>query len=156
MLGPDERGEILERLPAQFADRTRDEVTADGDAVGVRVTPVLTPAEVLANEHVVGRATFVAAEVGGPPPGDRRFLQRRRRARPVPGPPPTGPAPTWPAAPGAFRRRPAGRAALPLAGLRVLELGTVWPRPRPVASSPSGGPRSSRSRAAAVPTSSAW
>jgi crotonobetainyl-CoA:carnitine CoA-transferase CaiB-like acyl-CoA transferase len=123
MLGPDERAAILERLPARFASRTRDEVTADGDASGLRITPVLTPAEVLSNEHVAARVTFAAHEVA---PGQTGAVMagffgvdghrsavsgpfRRRKA-----PPP------W----SARRRADAFSDGLPLAGVTVLELGT--------------------------------
>ena len=46
MLGPDERAQIMARLPERFAAGTRAELAAAGDALNVRVTPVLTPAEV--------------------------------------------------------------------------------------------------------------
>ena len=65
MLGVDERAAIVERLPSMFSGRTRDAVTLDGEAAGLRVTPVLTPAEVLVNEHVVARGTFTPVDVDG-------------------------------------------------------------------------------------------
>lgn len=124
MLGPDERALIMERLPARFARATRAEVAADGDAAGLRVTPVLTPAEVLGNEHVAARGTF------GSVPVDAKGTTGKATApvfgmngtRRGPLPPVAGAAPDW-----SPRPRPAGAppaATLPLAGIRVLEVGT--------------------------------
>ena len=64
MLGPDERDLVLGRLARRFAAATREEITADGEAAGVRVTPVLTPAEILSNEHVIQRETFSSFDLG--------------------------------------------------------------------------------------------
>lgn len=125
MLGEAERAKILERLPEKFASRTREEVTVEGEAAGLRVTPVLTPAEVLTNEHASARGTFAAFPIAPDGPvgsftagtygidGDRLAVEgpaRQVEAAPLwePRPAPTG-EPT---------------AAAPLAGLRVLEVGT--------------------------------
>lgn len=70
MLGPDERELVLAKLAQRFAAVTREEITADGEAAGVRVTPVLTPAEILANEHVVQRETFSKFTLGALGQGD--------------------------------------------------------------------------------------
>jgi crotonobetainyl-CoA:carnitine CoA-transferase CaiB-like acyl-CoA transferase len=125
MLGPDERAKILERLPARFAACTRDEITADGDAAGIRITPVRTPAEVLGNEHVTGRATFAHLDVGGRigavmagffgVDGTRAAVGGpwQRAAQP----------PSWPPRAAAADRVRAERG-LPLAGVTVLDLGT--------------------------------
>jgi crotonobetainyl-CoA:carnitine CoA-transferase CaiB-like acyl-CoA transferase len=125
MLGPDERAQILARLPARFAASTRDEVTADGDANGIRITPVLTPAEVLDNEHSRARGTFAQLDVANGRTGavmaglfgvDGERGAVSGSARRVEQPPrwsargPVAPAPADP--------------ALPLAGVLVLELGT--------------------------------
>ena len=133
---------VLARLPSQFAGRTREEVTVEGEAAGVRVTPVLTPAEVLANEHVRARGTFLDVAVAGTVGkvvagvhavgGVRSTVPGcsggRRRAAPLAGPagpehrPPTGrPAP--PAASGSSRSGPAS------------------PSPKRAACSANGGPR---------------
>ena len=124
MLGPGARAAILERLPAVFAAGTRDELAAQGDRFGVRITPVLEPAEVLASAHVAERGTFaevdVAYGIGGRLVASPFSVEGVRR--------PTRPArhvtepPSWTARPapirdGVDRRRP-------LEGLRVLEIGT--------------------------------
>ena len=124
MLGDEQREAVLARLPDQFAGRTREEVTAEAEAAGVRVTPVLTPAEVLSNEHVIGRGSFVPAAIDGrvgalfaglhSVDGGRAAVAGP--ARPLDGPP------AWPARP--RPAEPASSVALPLAGLRMLEVGT--------------------------------
>jgi crotonobetainyl-CoA:carnitine CoA-transferase CaiB-like acyl-CoA transferase len=137
LLGPDERAEVLKRLPARFATRTRAEVTADGDASGLRVTPVLTPAELLTNEHVIARETFAPVDVDGASGSVMAgYLSvGGRRASAAGASPELDPA-TWAASPRRVaptpRVAPPGRVAprnvpaegLPLTGLRVLELGS--------------------------------
>jgi crotonobetainyl-CoA:carnitine CoA-transferase CaiB-like acyl-CoA transferase len=123
MLGEAQRNEIMSRLPAMFAAGTRAEVTESGDAAGVRVTPVLTPAEVLTNEHCVARATFAPVDIAGATASVAAPLFGLSGARlPFRGPAREGRAPTWPARP-APAPRPAAEG-LPLAGLRVLEIGS--------------------------------
>jgi crotonobetainyl-CoA:carnitine CoA-transferase CaiB-like acyl-CoA transferase len=122
MLGEAERGQIMARLPAMFASRTREEVTAEADAVGVRVTPVLTPAEVLGNEHVEARGTFTDVPMGGATAKVFTGLYGVDGERvPFGGLVRRGPAPSWPARPAPVGTAPAG--GRPLAGLRVLEIG---------------------------------
>ena len=124
MLGPAARAAILERLPAMFAAGTREELAAQGDRLGVRITPVLTPAEVLGSEHVAARDTFAEVEVTGAVSG-------RLVASPVsvegerPAPRPArriDDLPTWSVRPAPTSDR-TGRSR-PLEGLRVLEIGT--------------------------------
>lgn len=123
MLGEEQRNEIMSRLPAMFAAGTRAEVAASGEAAGVRVTPVLTPAEVLTNEHCVGRGTFVDMAVGGGAAATAAPLFGLDGERlPFRGPAREGAAPAWPARP-APAAAPA-QGGLPLAGLRVLEIGS--------------------------------
>jgi len=125
MLGPDERAELLARLPERFAAGTREQLAAEGDAAGVRITPVLTPAEVLGNEHVAARRSFAPVEVGGgrgrvPSP---LFGVDGHRPDGVRLPRTLGRPPAWTPRPGvAARPRPA--PALPLAGIRILEVGS--------------------------------
>ncbi len=125
MLGPDERALIMARLPERFAPYTRDEITAQGDAAGLRVTPVLTPAEVLANEHTAARGTFVDLPVANGRAGAvvaglfgvngiRAAIAGPARA--VAG------APVWRPRPGP--RPGATTGGLPLAGITVLEVGS--------------------------------
>ncbi len=124
MLGPDERELVLGRLATRFAQGTREEITADGEAAGVRVTPVLTPAEILANEHVADRGTFSGFDVGDLGVGafvsglfsvDGTRSAATGRARRVDH------APDW--KPRAYATEPAG-GRLPLEGVRVLEIGS--------------------------------
>ncbi len=123
MLGEAERGEIMARLPEMFAGRTREQVTAEADAAGVRVTPVLTPAEVLSGEHVIARGTFTDVDLAGSTGKVFAGLYGVDGQRvPFRGLAAAGAAPAWPArpAPSAPATAPDAR---PLAGLRVLEFG---------------------------------
>ncbi len=122
MLGDAERGEIMARLPEMFAGRTREQVTAEADAAGVRVTPVLTPAEVLSGEHVAARGTFTDVPVAGGTAKVFAGLYGVDGERvPFRGLATDGPPPSWPARPAPSA--PAVTDARPLAGLRVLEFG---------------------------------
>jgi crotonobetainyl-CoA:carnitine CoA-transferase CaiB-like acyl-CoA transferase len=126
MLGPAEREQVIARLPARFAAGTRAELAAEGDACGVRITPVLTPAEVLSNEHVTARGSFAQIDIGrsgvrGAVPASM-FGVDGRRAGAVTAPRTRETPPQW-------RPRPAPGAsppapALPLIGIRVLEVGS--------------------------------
>jgi crotonobetainyl-CoA:carnitine CoA-transferase CaiB-like acyl-CoA transferase len=122
LLGPEEKAKIMAVLPARFAAGTRDELAASGDAAGVRITPVLTPHEVLTNEHARARNTFA------PTATPRGGTVLHASVHSVDG---TRAAPTAArvidAAPEWGQRPPASGAAdgtLPLAGIRVLEIGT--------------------------------
>ncbi len=133
-LAGERRDAILALLPDRFAAATRAEVAAEGDALGVRITPVLTPAEVLANEHARARGTFGDVSVDGAAGtfGDVSvdgaagkvtsgvFVVNGHRPRPVVEPVPTTP-PDWSRRPHPDTGRPS--IAPPLAGVRVLELG---------------------------------
>lgn len=125
MLGPDEREQIMQRLPAMFAGRTRAEVAAEGDACGIRITPVLTPAEVLSNEHTEARQTFTSLDIGNgrigsfmagvfSVDGERAAVTGSARRADAP--------PRWDARPRAEQAPPA--TTLPLTGVTVLDLGT--------------------------------
>jgi crotonobetainyl-CoA:carnitine CoA-transferase CaiB-like acyl-CoA transferase len=127
MLGPDERAQIVARLPARFAAGTRAEVAADADALNVRVTPVLTPTEVLSNEHSVGRGTFAEISAGEQLPRIAVtagvFSVNGTRAGAVSPATRVSEAPDWP--PRVRASSGHGQAAeRPLAGIRVLEIGS--------------------------------
>ncbi len=125
MLGPEERGQIMARLPERFAAGTREALAAQGDAAGLRITPVLTPAEVLANEHVKARESFTEIAVGasgarGLMPGGL-FGVGGRRAGALTAPRPAA-APPWDAR---IAHGPQVTVdPLPLKGIRVLEVGS--------------------------------
>jgi crotonobetainyl-CoA:carnitine CoA-transferase CaiB-like acyl-CoA transferase len=123
MLGPAERDLITARLPQRFAAGTRDQLAAEGDAAGLRITPVLTPAEVLTNEHVIARGSFAPIPVGqaqGKLPAPVLSVDGKRGAvtalRSLSEPPAWDRRPTPDGSP--------GEAALPLKGIRVLEIGS--------------------------------
>ena len=71
-----------------FRDKTKMELAREAQSRGIAVTPGLTPAEVMENEHATSRGTFVTKEVargleGAIPAGfvqvdDRRFGFRER------------------------------------------------------------------------------
>ncbi len=127
MLGPEERAQIVARLPEKFAAGTRAELAADGDALNVRITPVLTAAEVLGNEHSVARGTFAETSAGEALPRIAVtagiFSVNGVRAGSVTPAARVGKAPEWPA-----RSLPADSVGTtderPLAGIRVLEIGS--------------------------------
>lgn len=124
MLGPSARAAIIERLPAMFAAGTRDELAAQGDRYGVRITPVLTPAEVLASAHVAARATFAEVEVADGVVGRlvaSPFSVDGERRPPRPGKRLDG-LPSWSDRPAPTSDRT--DRSRPLEGLRVLEIGT--------------------------------
>ena len=125
MLGPEERDAIMARLPEKFAAGTRAELAADGDASGLRITPVLTPAEVLSNEHSVARGTFAKVPVGDDLPGIAFtagvFGVDGVRAGATTAPVGRAGPPMWPARSVTV---PDGPETLPLAGIRVLEIGS--------------------------------
>jgi len=122
MLGPDERGKILAVLPERFAAGTRDELAASGDAAGVRITPVLTPEEVLTNEHAVARGTFATVETDRGTAALHAGVHSVNGGRRAPSPARVlAEPPPWPARVGTEH---AADGTLPLAGLRVLEVGT--------------------------------
>ena len=127
MLGPQERAEIVARLPERFAAGTRAELAADGDESGLRITPVLTPAEVLSNEHSVARGTFAEISAGEqlPPIAVTAGIfgvNGVRAGALTPAARLTG-TPDWPPRPETSCT--AGKAAgRPLDGIRVLEIGS--------------------------------
>ena len=119
MLGPAERDQILARLPERFAAGTREQLAAEGDAAGLRITPVLTPAEVLTNEHVVARGSFARVEVGeqrssGLVPAPVFGVNGQRAGAVTP--------PRIVAAPPLWERRPAPQAASALQSLPLQSL----------------------------------
>ena len=130
------RGLASDRLHAafeqHFRERDKDELTLEGQARGVPIAPVLTPADVLAADHFRARGAIARTELApgitaDAPTGfaeiDGRRVRSERRAprlgehdaeifaRPAPG------------SRGALAK--AGRLRRPLAGLRVLDFGVI-------------------------------
>jgi crotonobetainyl-CoA:carnitine CoA-transferase CaiB-like acyl-CoA transferase len=126
MLGPLEREQVVARIPARFAAGSRAELAAQGDAFGLRITPVLTPAEVLSNEHVTARGSFAEVNIGASGQSGRVttsvFGVDGHRAGAVRPPRTVSAVPQWQSRPAP--RTPAPAAALPLTGIRVLEVGS--------------------------------
>ncbi len=124
---------LHELYAALFAEMTKDEIAAEGQARGVPVAPVLDVSDVLASRHFEARGAFVDAEVA---PGVRarvpsgffeidgaRVGFRHRAPEPGehnhdllggPSERPARPSPNG----AALRRRP-------LAGLRVIDFGII-------------------------------
>jgi crotonobetainyl-CoA:carnitine CoA-transferase CaiB-like acyl-CoA transferase len=134
VIGRQQAEEVLNPIYADFfRDRGKIEVSEEGQALGIAVSPVLTVADALENEHYRARGAFVDAEVapgvrGRLPSGyveiDGERIGFRRRApevgehdallddlspRPAAAPPPGA--------------NGAGRG--PLAGIRVVDFGII-------------------------------
>ena len=143
MLGDEERAAVMARLPGRFAGHTRAEVAADGDRAGLRITPVLTPAEVLSNEHVAARGTFAPVAVGesGATASVTTGVFGVGGARRTTVPPPRrrGPAAGLDVAVGATWGRAPGHAAAARAARARRSVPASPPR-RPAACSASGAP----------------
>jgi crotonobetainyl-CoA:carnitine CoA-transferase CaiB-like acyl-CoA transferase len=121
-------GQLGPLMAALFADQTMEKLVADGQALGVPIAAVLTPAEALASEHLTAVGALTDAELG---PGVRARI-------------PVGywqvdgvhegyrnPAPCLGSSPAQWiseRFRPAPSHSVggrPLAGIRVADLGVI-------------------------------
>jgi crotonobetainyl-CoA:carnitine CoA-transferase CaiB-like acyl-CoA transferase len=140
------RGDTKEAVDAALYPwllaRTRAEATAAAQRVGWPLAGVNSPAEVLQADHLHQRGFWVHADdplVGtidlpGPPYRFGEGGWSLRRLAPSLGPPDADLIPEWPDADGGAAVGPAAssdrRAAeLPLRGVRVLDLTTVWAGP---------------------------
>jgi len=121
---------LLPLYTEHFKAMTMEEVSAEAQRRGIVCTPVLRPEEVLANEHLVSRGTFVDAEVA---PGVRGPMaagffeidgvrQGPRRRAPRLGEH-TDEVLETPAVPKASPSDLLPESTLPLSGLRVLDFG---------------------------------
>lgn len=119
---------LIEQL---FADRTRDELVAEGAARGIPIGGVLRIGEVLDNDHFIAAGTLVDAEIGPEihariPSGYARIGGQRAGFRHRAPAADDALEPSWPG-----RRGPRGSSpgsapgSHPFAGLRVLDLGVV-------------------------------
>ena len=126
MLGPDERAEMSPGSRPGSPARPGPRSPPRADAAGLRITPVLTPTEVLTNEHTAARATFVRAPIDGSATVGSivagMFGVNGVRSTAARTPSVVDGAPNWPARPRPSAASP--RNGLPLAGVRVLEVGS--------------------------------
>ncbi|MFN8225415.1 MAG: CoA transferase [Mycobacterium sp.] len=120
-------GEIGALLAAQFADRTMDELAAEGQAYGVPIAAVLEPAQVLHAEHFRTVGALTDAELV---PGVRTEVpvgyynvDGRRAGFRTPAPAPGADLPEWPRA--AQPDPPADNPPLPFTGVRIVDLGII-------------------------------
>lgn len=125
MLGPEQRAMVIAKLPERFASATREDLEREGTQVGVRITSVLTPNEVLTNEHTTARKTFIPSDlpfgVGGKVFAGM-FGVDGQRATIVPQLNESSALPSWAAI---LKDAPREKShGAPLAGLRVVELGS--------------------------------
>jgi crotonobetainyl-CoA:carnitine CoA-transferase CaiB-like acyl-CoA transferase len=121
-------------IAALFADRTRDQLVAEGTARGIPIAGVLTVDEVLASEHFTGTGTLVQAEIAddlrATVPSGYVFVDGRRagllRRAPRPGEHNHLLTTTRSTRPQHDMGLPSlPRGAAPLTGLRMLDLGVI-------------------------------
>lgn len=124
------RADWPEIMSSWMLEHTVDEIVEQASALRIPVAPVLDGASILANDHLSARGVFVEHPGG--------FRQPRRPYRIDDADPPAPrPAPALDEARGALAPRPtpvpsepgADAAALPLAGLRVLDCTSWWAGP---------------------------
>ena len=112
--------DLLPAIARFFADKTRAEIEELGQAHGVPLAGLLSLADCLAADHIRERGVFVQAELPGgkhAPFPDGVIVLGGQRMGPLQDQPRT--APVWPAP------KAAAKPALPLAGLKVLDLGVI-------------------------------
>ncbi len=123
--------DLLQHLYTEhFSTMTRDEVSEEAQRRGIACTPVLTPDEVLTNQHFRARSTLTELEVApgvvGPVAGAFFQIDGTRQS-PSHGAPPVIPAAELRKEASASVRPPPGSPppspSLPFAGLRVLDFG---------------------------------
>jgi crotonobetainyl-CoA:carnitine CoA-transferase CaiB-like acyl-CoA transferase len=111
-----------------FADRTRDELVAEGQRHGVPIAAVLTPSEALHSDHLAAVGALTDADLAPGitarvPVGYWSVDGERAGFRAAP-PPPGADEPVWRAR--RFEPEPvAAVGGLPLEGVRVLDLGII-------------------------------
>jgi len=121
-------GELGALIGAMFADRTRDELVAEGQRHGVPIASVLTPSEALHSDHLAEVGALADAELA---PGVTARVPvgywsvDGGRAGFRTAAPPVGSSEThWRAA--RFEPAPVGAVGeLPLDGIRVIDLGII-------------------------------
>ena len=121
----DELGKLMGEL---FADRTREELVAQGQQYGVPIAAVLTPSEALHSDHLDATGALTDAELGpgvtARVPVGYWSVDGGRAGFRVAPPAPGADDPVWSAE--RYDPAPVGTVGgLPLEGLRVLDLGII-------------------------------
>ncbi|WP_163670802.1 CaiB/BaiF CoA-transferase family protein [Mycobacterium parmense] len=121
--------QISALVEALFAGQTRGELVTAGQAHGVPIEAVLTPAEILASEHfeAVGAIidTELAPNVRARVPSGYFVVDGRRAGLRTPAPDAGDDGPYWQGSPSVVPS-PSGRVGdYPFAGLRILDLGII-------------------------------
>ncbi|HOB48693.1 MAG TPA: CoA transferase [Mycobacterium sp.] len=121
-------GELGALIGAHVADRTRQELVAEGQSHGVPISAVLTPSEALHSEHLTAVGALTDAElapgVSTRVPVGYWSVDGKRVGFRTAAPPPGRDAPGWRAE--RFEPTPTGAAGeLPLTGIRVVDLGII-------------------------------
>lgn len=120
--------ELSELIGAMFADRTRDELVAEGQGHGVPIAAVLTASEALHSDHLDAVGALTDAEIA---PGVRArvpvgywSVDGERAGFRIAAPAAGSSEPDWRTA--RFDPAPVGAVgALPLDGVRVIDLGVI-------------------------------
>ncbi len=121
-------GELGALIGAMFADRTRDELVAEGQSYGVPIAAVLTPSEALHSDHLVAVGaltdTELAPGVSARVPVGYWSVNGGRAGFRSPAPSIGVDETLWRTA--RFDPEPVGPVgALPLTGIRVVDLGII-------------------------------
>ncbi len=121
-------GELGALIGAMFADRTRDQLVAEGQNFGVPIAAVLTPSEALHSDHLDAVGALTDAELAPGvkvrvPVGNWSVDGGRAGFRTA-APPLDTDEPAWRTT--RFESMPTGGVGeLPLAGIRVVDLGII-------------------------------
>jgi crotonobetainyl-CoA:carnitine CoA-transferase CaiB-like acyl-CoA transferase len=120
---------ISELVKALFADRTRAELVAVGQAHGVPIAPVLTPSETLCSDHFRATGAIIDAELAPDVPARTPVgyfnVDGRHAGFRTPAPSAGQHPPRWPADRPASPAPSGSVGGYPLAGLRVVDLGII-------------------------------
>lgn len=121
-------GELGALIGALFADRTREQLVAEGQRHGVPIAAVLTPAEALQSDHLTTVGALTDAQLGpgvtARVPVGNWSVDGERAGFQTAAPQPGADTPAWRTA--RFDPVPTGAVGeLPLTGLRIVDLGII-------------------------------